>query len=271
MILHTKVTLIKDELPSSIVDAILTIAPETDDDWLMYIDMDYHSEKCQKILATLADAGIHPYNHLASYNGPGFPLQLERQYADEDLAGASLLKPYPIHSDGGHEDKKGIFILSGEYGMGSNIYFANTSELICTDAGRKAIEALGASEIAFKPAHRPRPKSKENLWRITTSVTMPRLSPTMVLIDASGKPYEENSTESCYPRESRQLPEAVISQAEFRYRSFDMASLPSFDLAVTHEPLFAASVHHPIVSQRLYRVLRDLNLETYWVPVRIES
>ncbi len=88
---------------------------------------------------------------------------------------------------------------------------------------------------------------------------MPPLAPSMEL---SGGPQGYR----VIPREGLYVP------PELRYRREDVAEMPAFDIAVTHESMFnsAPSSHPKVVSQRFYQICHENGWETNWVPVRLE-
>jgi hypothetical protein len=107
-------------------------------------------------------------------------------------------------------------------------------------------------------------------WELTSDLTLPFVSPSMMLADRHGRRITDGDfSKGCYRHED------LYGHAELHYRAEDIEPLVgTFDLAHTREAFGQVqdpSVRPLVASKRLYELCRSKGLQSGWAPVRIDT
>jgi hypothetical protein len=145
---------------------------------------------------------------------------------------------------------------------------------LCDDHLRTQLEAeklrgLRFDAVSYSP---PEKAHYRTLWRMSSSIQMPRLR--TPLVDCDGKPFvgplgNQQSGYGCYPDDG------IASPAILRFSQEDVAAMGPFDTAVTQERIGswdATAYRAVIVSQRFRQVFERLKIPgAEFIPVRLDD
>ncbi|MEO7716583.1 MAG: hypothetical protein ABIY70_10290 [Capsulimonas sp.] len=252
---------------------------ETFPQYIRYSTLDFElpfeHPDLQRALRMLEEAGATPVGSLYPRSGEKFRLYITRTYEDADLDAARFLIPRHLYDVTFKVDMQGkpVMLVDAAFWRkpGNDYAGANVNNILVSETVTEKIHDLGMLGIEMHPVivkGGPRLGVKK-YWRLTSDIVMPPLSPSMIMLDENGEPYNGDPARECYLRDSRSLPGAMIADAEFHYRKEDVEGM-DFDLAYTQEKLFSRSVPYPVVSQKFYQMAKSLNLAIAWKPVRLD-
>ncbi|MEM8781537.1 MAG: hypothetical protein AAGE65_01660 [Planctomycetota bacterium] len=255
--------------------------------------VDENDERIPAVLSKLADAGLEPWEEESRFiSGQEFAYIRFRIYEEEDFENCDyfMLNPSASTPSGYRVDGLIELKLRGEDRMYSSSGLNQIADLMCINAGwyivpERTKARLEASDLAG-PSFRPTKlitgyhTNKEYFdwqqelgsewWELISDVIMPPLSETTELRDRKSQPLTDRHDFSggVYPREG------FFDTAEFHYRRSDLEAMPLFDLARTYEPMGVKAEYDQrplIASRRFFDFCCEHDIETNWVPVRIDD
>jgi len=107
-------------------------------------------------------------------------------------------------------------------------------------------------------------------WEVTSDFILPPVSPSVELLDKSGKRVWPGSVASV----SRVG--GLYNSPELHYRASDLRAIDSFDIAKTYESFGIAGTERKpdycpiIVSKKFYELCQHHNFKVDWLPVHID-
>lgn len=209
-----------------------------------------------------------------------FFCQLQRVFDRKDITQAPLLKllakkEVAYRAPSHHPES---FVLQADAKLKNSKWHYGYADVhvapLCDDHLRNQLEAENLRGLRFDAVgYSPPAKAHyRTLWRMTSSIQMPRLR--TPLVDAEGKPFvgpltNEESCRGCYPDDG------VASPAILRFSREEVADLGPLDAAVTQERIGSwdtSAYRAVIVSQRFREVFERLKIPgAEFIPIRLEE
>lgn len=230
------------------------------------------------LLNILQKHDVSPYISFHSNEKRTYTLHITRIYEKSDIQAAEMFYFTPsiyfgydcyLNDNGIWElDTKKVSINEPFAKAHGGAIFLVENEL------KLAMESAGLLHMEFQPVELVGRKKKglENklFWRLYSDFTLPKLSPSFLMLDREGNPMPPGSTDG-YPREGITFPEILI-YPEYMYRESDLNAAGPFDLGRMNEELGADSddMHVLIASRHFYEFCEERKLKIDWTPVRIE-
>lgn len=207
-----------------------------------------------------------------------FFCQLERVFDRKDITQAPLLKllakkevayQAPAHHPEAYVLRADAKLKNSKWHYG---YVDVHEAPLCDDHLRHQLEAENLRGLRFDAVGYSPPEKAHyrTLWRMTSSIEMPRLR--TPLVDCDGKPFvgplgNQQSGYGCYPGDG------IASPAILRFSQEEVAATGPFDTAVTQERIGswdATAYRAMIVSQRFREVFERLKIPgAEFIPVHL--
>jgi hypothetical protein len=236
--------------------------------------------RVKEILALLESQGMRAFPAGTSESGRNvaaneYRLTYLRLYEQSDYDNAPLLVPAPharADLDRSLESDGFLHLPAREMSKGWAFAEACWWWVVVRGHVKTAVEGAGLKDVGFQPVKvnfKDREIETDRLWELTSSLTLPPLSPHCTLFHSDMTPFSGDYSKGCRLEERHYVP------AEFHYRREDLAKVGEFDLARTHEE-FPYSYPNPrkyhklVASQRFYRFCRQQKYQLNWIPVRID-
>lgn len=209
-----------------------------------------------------------------------FFCQLERVFDRKDITQAPLLKLLakkevayraPSHHPESFALRADAKLKNSKWHFG---YVDVHVAPLCDDHLRNQLEAENLRGLRFDAVGYSPPEKAHyrTLWRMTSSIQMPRLK--TPLVDANGKTFvgpltNEETCRGCYPDDG------IASPAILRFSREEVADLGPFDAAVTQERIGSwdtSAYRVVIVSQRFREVFERLKIPgAEFIPIRLDE
>lgn len=209
-----------------------------------------------------------------------FFCQIERVFDRKDITQAPLLellakKELAYRAPSHHPES---FVLRADVKLKNSKWHYGYVDYhdvpVCDDNLRYKLEAENLRGLRFDAVGYSPPEKAHyrTLWRVTSSIQMPRLR--TPLVDAEGKPFvgpltNDESCRGCYPDDS------IASPAILRFSREEVGTLGPFDAAVTQERMGSwdtSAYRRVIVRQRFREVFERLKIPgVEFIPVRFDD
>jgi len=209
-----------------------------------------------------------------------FFCKIERVHNRKDITQAPLLQllakkevayPAPTH----HPES---FVLLADAKLKNSKWHYGYADVhvapLCDDQLRNQLAAENLRGLLFDSVGYSPPEKAHyrTLWRMTSSIQMPRLR--TPLVDSDGKPFvgpltNDETCLGCY------ADDGIASPAILRFSREEVADLGAFDAAVTQERIGSwdtSAYRNVIVSQRFRQVFEQLKIPgAEFLPVCLED
>lgn len=194
-----------------------------------------------------------------------------REYEPKDIRNAEYLTIVrwgvadPVFSYAGRRGERFVGkVAKAKWKKRYGLTYCDRSPRFVNDELRSELEARDLKGIVFHPVFFDHPeKAKGHFWELGSSLTMPPCLLPVVTIPRTDPPaghaYDDGGH---FPQ-------------ELRFRRREVAALGDFDIAITREDIDlrpSAWWRELVISQRAYRILRDLKVTTaVFAPVRLDG
>jgi hypothetical protein len=245
-------------------------------------------ERTVQLMATLERAGYSRWTDLSRPidRSKEFWLELLRRYEEAELAACELLEVSPrVRCPADDRQEQTGYVMLDVHGLDNSADFAHARyrRYLVPNRVKRMLEGRELSHVLFRPTLLADPHDTEGgmarvipwprwgppWWEITSDYTLPPVSPSMDLRDFESRPVPHGDRNRPYFRR-----EGLYGHPELHYTRQSVQNLQPFDLARTFE-CFGGKLRwdeRTLVSSRhFYQVLKELNVETGWVPIRIEA
>lgn len=135
--------------------------------------------------------------------------------------------------------------------------------MLCPQWGSKSRHTEWTKFLTWEEIH------EEPWWEMSSDVRLPPVSPTCRLATLDGEDYDPEK-----PFRGLFLEEGNYEQPEMHYRRSDLAKVPPFDIALTHENFGAGNrdeIATLVCSQRFRQVCLKHKLKIGFWPVRVDE
>ncbi|CAG1002008.1 hypothetical protein PHYC_02961 [Phycisphaerales bacterium] len=240
--------------------------------------------RLKEILEFLADHGWYPGRGWFQRRGPKeYWLRIKRHYDKKDFDAFEYLifggggTPW----SGGRVPQSPHLLLSMKNMKVDDVRMVGMQGRVVPERVRRILEAEQIRHIVFLPTLLApgwptafdrfmswEDMHEEPWWEIQSDLRLPPLSSRCRLVDAAGEPYNPHG-----PFKGLYVEEGNYENPEMHYRASDLAQLPSFDIALTHENFGAGNrdeIGTLVVSQRFRQVCIKHNLKVGFWPVRVD-
>jgi hypothetical protein len=245
-------------------------------------------ERTVRWMALLEHAGYSPWTDRSRpiHKSKEFWLEFIRQYEDSDLASCDLLEVSPrAVCPGEYRQEETGHVKLDVHRLDNSVDFAlaRYQRYVVPNRVKRRLEVRALSHVLFRPTLLADPHDTEGgaarvipwpqwgppWWEITSDYTLPPVSPSMDLRDRHSRPVPHGDRNREYRRQ-----EGLHAYPELHYTRQSLQGLEPFDLARTFE-CFGGELRWDertlVASPHFYRVFKELNVETDWVPVRIDG
>jgi len=277
---YTKIPVIRaDQTDQSLYRELCEVYPEGEERKAFRMSLPVEDPRAQRILELLRTHGMRPWEGFTSGSPEEFDLAYERVYDKRDFEQAAFLSPLPRDTFSVSHRRTPTGTLRVEVDeakpKGQIVGTWGDALFVSADLRKQILEAkLGGVEV--RPVEFMGRSGKPlawDFWELTSSVTLPPLSPRNVFFAAAGNERQRVTAEytsSYVLREGMHSPDILYGLPELHYAASELLNLSPFDLALTYER-FGTDRPHLIASQGFYRFCVEHKLRMNWVPVRLDS
>lgn len=246
------------------------------------LELNEDDPRLSQIMECLSSAGLEPQARKGKpYKPNEYRMEIFRKYDHKDLARCEYFELSGIGMWEGltHTPDEHYIELIRAKAKKGDIVRAMGYEIVVSDDAKAALESAGLRGLVFRPTvlvrslQNRRPISWEGAglplrWQLTSDVRLPRVAPSVTLLDRLGDPHIEGISVGCFAHEG------LYAYPELRYRASDLHALGPFDVARTHERFGPGGNREEdraiIVSKRFYEVCREQRLKAGFVPVHLD-